>query len=247
MDHTRLKPAIILVAPQLGLNIGAAARAMMNCGLSDLRIVNPRDGWPNQDARSMAANAVELVDNATLFDNFDAAIADLSYVIATTARQRDMVKPVLDPKRAAEMILGKENLNQKSGIVFGPERSGLENVHIIRSNALLTVPLNTENTSLNLAQAVLLVGYEWFQIQRKADDINENLDGPKEALATRGEIDNLLNRLESALDETGFFGLPDKKPRMVQNIRNIFERDELTTQEVNTLHGIFKALKNAHR
>ncbi|MGB0843149.1 MAG: RNA methyltransferase [Alphaproteobacteria bacterium] len=233
-------PAIILVEPQMGENIGACARAMMNCALTDLRIVAPRDGWPNPAALAMSANAESIVEQATIYDTLDEALADLNFVLATTARKRDMVKPVWTPSSAANEIQARVCHTQKTGIMFGRERSGLENEQVARANGIINVPLNPENTSLNLGQAVLLVGYELFQVF-------DHMSGPAttdvgEPPATKQELDNFCNRLFANLRETRFLELPEKRPRMERNIRNIFERADLTTQEINTLHGIVKAL-----
>ena len=159
------QPAIILVAPQLGENIGAVARAMLNCGLTDLRLVNPRDGWPNPAAEAMASGAVVVLEQARVFDTVEAAIADLQAVYATTARGRDMLKPVVTPRQAVTEIHQHSQIGQRCGILFGPERAGLSNEDLVYADAALMVPLHPGFSSLNLAQAVLLVAYEWFQAQ----------------------------------------------------------------------------------
>jgi tRNA/rRNA methyltransferase len=229
-------PAIILVDPQLGENIGTSARAMLNCGLTDLRLVRPRDGWPNEKARSAASGADKVIDGARLYDSTAEAIADLSRVYATTARQRGMIKRVVTPRRAASEMRKAAAGGVKVGILFGRERSGLENDDIALADAVIAVPLNPAFASLNLAQAVLLVGYEWFQSGGKtvASQLIVNATRP----ATKAELLNFFTQLERRLIDSGFLRNEDKRPSMVRNIRNLFQRAGLTHQEVRTLHGI---------
>lgn len=233
-------PAIILVAPQLGENIGAAARAMLNCGLTELRLVAPRDGWPNEKALANASGAVEVIEGARLFDSTEAAIADLTRVYATTARPRDMVKVVETPRFAAAEIRARLGAGERVGILFGPERTGLVNDDIALADALIAVPLNPAFSSLNLGQAVLLVGYEWFQSAdaTPARQLVVNATRPAE----KSELLNFFAHLERELDESGFLRNIDKRPSMVRNIRSLFDRAELTEQEIQTLHGIVKEL-----
>ncbi|GIK97612.1 MAG: tRNA (cytidine/uridine-2'-O-)-methyltransferase TrmJ [Alphaproteobacteria bacterium] len=235
-------PAVILVEPQLGENIGAAARAMLNCGLTELRLVSPRDGWPNEKARANASGADRVIDGATLFDTTEAAIADLTRVYATTARPRDMVKVVETPRFAAREMRGRIAAGERVGLLFGPERTGLVNDDIALADAVISVPLNPAFMSLNLGQAVLLVGYEWFQ---SADDTPErqlvtNATRPAE----KAELLNFFAHLERELDACGFLRNIEKRPSMVRNIRCLFDRAELTEQEIQTLHGIVKELSN---
>ena len=229
-------PAIILVDPQLGENIGTTARAMLNCGLTDLRLVRPRDGWPSEKARSAASGADQVIDGARLYDSTAEAMADLTRVYATTARQRGMIKRVVTPRRAAGEIRKASAAGEKVGILFGRERSGLENDDIALANAVIAVPLNPAFASLNLAQAVLLVGYEWFQAGDKtpADQLIVNETRP----ATKAELMNFFSQLEKRLIVSGFLRNEEKRPSMVRNIRNLFQRAGLTHQEVQTLHGI---------
>jgi tRNA/rRNA methyltransferase len=233
-------PAIILVEPQLGENIGTAARAMLNCGLTELRLVRPRDGWPNAKAVAAASGADEVVQGARLYDGTAAAIADLHRVYATTARHRGMIKPVVTPRRAAIEIRSAEARGERVGVLFGPERTGLVSDDIPLADTLVQVPLNPAYSSLNLAQAVLIVGYEWFQA---------GVDAPPRQLvtnetrpATKAELLNFFAHLEKELDDCGFLRHVDKRPVMVRNIRNIFQRADLTEQEIRTLHGIVKEL-----
>lgn len=236
-------PAIILVDPQLGENIGTSARAMLNCGLTDLRLVRPRDGWPSDKARAAASGADKVIDGARLYDSTADAIADLNRVYATTARQRGMIKRVTTPRRAASEMRKSSAGGQKIGILFGRERSGLENDDIALADAVIAVPLNPGFASLNLAQAVLLVGYEWFQAGDKtpASQLIVNETQP----ATKAELANFFTQLEKRLIASGFLRNEEKRPSMVRNIRNLFQRAGLTRQEVNTLHGIVGDLARA--
>ncbi|WP_422367732.1 RNA methyltransferase [Pelagibius sp.] len=234
-------PAIILVAPQLGENIGMVARAMLNCGLTELRLVRPRDGWPSEKAAAAASGALEVIEGARLFDTTEAALADLQRVYATTARPRGMVKPVVTPGQAATELRAAAAKGGRTGLLFGPERSGLVNDDIALADAVLSVPLNPAFSSLNLAQAVLLVGHAWFMA---ADDTEaRRLELGVGETASKAELMNFFTRLEAALDETGFLYPPEKRPTMVRNLRNLFHRIAPTEGEVNTLHGIISALR----
>ncbi len=233
-------PAIILVQPQLGENIGTAARAMMNFGLDDLRLVRPRDGWPNIKAVNAAAGATEVLDKLRLYDSVADAVADLHHVLATTARPRYMLKPTLTLRRAAAEMRGWAAAGEATGILFGRERTGLDNDDVARADAILTVPINPAYGSLNLAQAVLLVGYEWFQT--RADVPEVSLSEGRTRPATREEIENFFLHLERELDACGFLRNKEKRPSMVRNIRNLFLRAGLFEQEVQTLHGIVSEL-----
>ena len=234
-------PVVILVDPQLGENIGMCARAMLNCGLEELRLVRPRDGWPNEAAISAASGADRILAQATLYKSTAAAVGELQQVYATTARLRDMEKPLLAPRAAALEMRAAIEAGARVGVLFGPERSGLVNDDVAMADAAITVPLNPAFSSLNLAQGVLLIGYEWFQTGAEA--LPERLTRASADKASKAEMANFFGRLEAALDETGFLLPPEKRPVMVRNIRNIFERAELTEQEVQTLHGILSALR----
>ena len=233
-------PVIILVDPQLGENIGAAARAMLNCGLGRLRLVRPRDGWPSERAVAAASGADAVLSAAALFDTTEAAIADLEQVYAATARPREMIKPVMTPRRAATVIRAGLAAGRPVGILFGPERTGLLNDELALADTLITVPLNPAYSSLNLAQAVLLVAYEWAQAGdgTPAYQLVTNATRP----ATKAELLNFFAHLERALDECGFLRNVEKRPSMVRNIRNLFQRAFLTHQEIRTLHGMVKEL-----
>lgn len=231
---------IILVGPQLGENIGAVARAMLNCGLEDLRLVRPRGDWPNPKAQTMASGADIVLERARLFDTTAAAVADLNRVFATTARRRDMVKPVLTPRQAGQEMRCYSANGEACGILFGPERTGLTNEEILLADVLLTVPLNPKFTSLNLAQAVLLIAYEWFQAGDETPARAIPDTGARQA--TREELFRFFGHLEEALDKRRFFKTPELRPSMVRNLRNLFHRTELTEQEIRTLHGVITAL-----
>lgn len=240
-QKTTPPPAIILVGAQLGENIGTVARAMLNFGLMDLRLVSPRAGWQMDRARKASAGAEVLIENHRLFDTVAEATADMSFVVATTARQRDMVKPILTPAHMAQEMRARQAQGlAQSGILFGCERAGLDNEDISRADAICSVPLNPEFSSLNLAQAVLLMGYEWYQAVDATPPTQFDLQEAEPA--TRGDINAMFAHLEAALDASGFLAPPEKKPAMARNIRNIFNRTTLTDQDVQTLRGIINAL-----
>lgn len=233
-------PVVVLVEPQLGENIGAAARAMLNFGLRRMRLVRPRDGWPNHQALNTSSGAETVLQRAEIFDTTEDAIADLQHVYAATARVRDMVKPVLAPRQAAARIRDQGARRETSGVLFGREKSGLDNDDVVHAEALMIVPANPAYSSINLAQAVLLFAYEWFQAgaPETPGDVTRKGASP----ATTEEIGHLFDHLERELDARGFLKPPDKRPRMVRNIRNIFTRAGLTDQEVRTLRGIISGL-----
>ena len=233
-------PAVILVAPQLGENIGTAARAMLNFGLTDLRIVRPRDGWPSERARAAASGADIVIDNVQLFDRTADAVAGLDYVIATTARARDMVKPIFTPETAAARMREAFAGGGRAGLLFGPERTGLENDDLALADALMMVPVNSAFASLNLAQCVLLMSYEWH----KAGDTTEaeRIEYQQTRPANKEELLGFFEHLEGELDRFGFLKPPEKRPSMVRNLRNMFQRAGLTEQEVRTLRGVVAAL-----
>ncbi len=231
---------MVLVQPQLGENIGFAARAMLNCGLTEMRLVAPRDGWPNDKARAAAAGADAVIDGVRLFGTTVEAVADLSRVFAATARNRDMIKPVMVPRRAAADLRAEEGACVSCGLLFGPERSGLTNDDIALADTIVQVPLNPGFSSLSLPQAVLLLAYEWYQAGDDTPD--EELVTGRTEPASKGELENFFLRLEAALDARNFFHVDEKRASMVRNIRSLFQRSRLTEQEVRTLHGIVSAL-----
>jgi tRNA/rRNA methyltransferase len=233
-------PAVILVEPQLGENIGAAARAMMNFGLSEMRLVNPRGAWPNKKAVEMSSGAESVLEAARLFETTAEATADLQRLYATSARERDMVKPCLTMREAAAAWRANAADEERCGILFGRERTGLENEDIALADAIVTIPANPAHASLNLAQSVLVAGYEWYQLAADPEAIRRTRKGARPA--TREELYGLFAHLEGELDATGFLRLEHKRPRMVRNLRNIFARASLTDQEVRTLRGVIVSL-----
>ncbi len=246
-DHTRDAvlggPSMILVKPQMGENIGAAARAMYNFGLTDLRLVAPRDGWPSEKAVAMASGATPVIDATQIVETTEAAVGALHHVYATTARDRYMIKPVMTAAEAATDMRARAEAGQKVGVLFGGERSGLDNDDVALADTIITIPVNPAFASINLAQAVLLVGYEWFQHQNRAQDPAQPLyDAPP---ATRDELFGFFEHLERALDDAGFLFPLEKRPIMVRNLRNMWHRVALTHQDIQTLRGIIVALQRA--
>jgi tRNA/rRNA methyltransferase len=233
-------PPVILHQPQLGENIGLAARAMLNCGLTEMRLVAPRDGWPNEKARTASSGAVAVIEGARVFATLPEALADLTHVFATTARPRDMAKPVLTPKAAAVALRTLVAEGRKPGLLFGPERMGLTNDDIPLADTIVAVPLNPAFSSLNLAQAVLLVGYEWLQAADATPDFQHWGGGDEPA--PKAELMNFLERFEAELDDGGFLRNLEQRPTMVRNLRNLFQRARPTSQELRTLHGAVRSL-----
>ncbi|CUJ93411.1 RNA methyltransferase [Shimia thalassica] len=234
------QPAFVLVRPQMGENIGGAARAMWNFGLDRMRIVAPRDGWPNQKAIAMASGAGRLLDEALLTSSVEDALDDCHYVFATTARARGLTKPVVTPERAMEMAREKIAAGQKVAVLFGPERAGLENEDIAKANAIINVPVNPEFASLNLAQCVLLTAYEWRRQSVEVDA--ERVDMAKSVWANHNEIEALSGHYEERLDEAGFFFPEPKAEGMKVNLRNMWSRMPLTRADVQMLHGILRQM-----
>lgn len=236
----RLAPVIVLVAPQLAENIGATARAMLNCGLTELRIVRPRPTLPHPRAIAAAAGADVVLEKAKIFEETKDAVADLHYLFATTARPREGVKTVLTMREAAGEVHARAAKNERCGFLFGPERTGLENDDVSLADAISTVPLNKDFSSLNLGQAVLLAAYEW----RMASDATpaRSLALGKAETARREDVIGFFDRLEAELDACGFLRNTEMRPTMVRNIRNIFHRAGLMAHEVRTLQGIVTGL-----
>lgn len=233
-------PAIVLVRPQMGENIGAAARAMWNFGLDHMRIVAPRDGWPNPSAVAMASGAGRLLDEAQLFADLPAALADCDYVFATTARERDLTKPVFSPEAAMQDAAARIAAGQRVAMLFGPERAGLENDDIARANALVSVPVNPAFASLNLAQCVLLMGYEWM---RKTGDVTaQNHEMAGTDWATGSEIEHLSKHYEDRMQDAGFFFPEHKANSMKLNLRNMWSRMPLTRADVQMFHGMMRQM-----
>lgn len=234
-------PAIILIEPQLSENVGTATRAMLNCGLTDLRLVRPRENWLNERAIAASSGAHLLLEQAKEFDTTAQAVADLNRVYATTGRNRFMVKPLVTPHRAAIDIRTAQTDGLRCGVMFGRERTGLENDDISLADFLLTVPLNPAYCSLNLAQSVLLIGYEWYQAGLE-DVPDATMSMGASPVAQKGQLIGFFEHLEHELDECGFLRITEKRPSMVRNIRNMFQRAALTEQEIRTLHGIVTEL-----
>lgn len=235
-----IPPVFILVRPQMGENIGAAARAMLNFSLERLRIVDPRDGWPNPKAVAMASGAGRVLDNAGLFPDVREALADCDFVFATTARGRELTKPVMTPERA--MILARElgAQGKRVAVMFGPERAGLENEDIAPAQAIVTVPVNPEFFSLNVAQCVLLLAYEWGRLGTEAPP--EVMSLGRTEFASGEEVARLGDHFEERLETAGFFFPPDKAPGMKLALRNMWGRLGLTRAEVQTFHGMLRQI-----
>ncbi len=238
-------PIVVLVEPQLGENIGAAARAMANFGLSQLRLVNPRQGWPNDKARMMATGAGRVLDAAALYPTPAAAIADCSFVLATTARAHDQAKPVIGPAEAAGLIAPRIGAGEKVALLFGRERNGLENDEVALADFIITLPVNPAFASLNLAQAVVIVTYEWFKLANAGKlpfaMPNKSAPAPKEQLIA------FFETVERELEKVEFFRPPDKRETMQINLRNIFTRMQPTQQDIQTLHGVIMAIAEGRK
>ena len=231
-------PVVILVRPQMAENMGMVARAMMNCGLSELRVVSPKENPKSKKALAASSGAQVILEQAQVFNTIDEAISDVHYMIATTARVREIEKPVYTPDESVKQLKIKIQKGQKVALLFGPERTGLENKDLIYANAFLTIPLNPIHPSLNLAQAVLLVGWVWWQKNMKKELVSKN----KTQYAPQKELGLFLNFLQQRLEEKGYFRWPDKKERMIQNMKNIFIKSNLTSKEIRTLYRIFHQL-----
>ena len=235
------QPMMILVRPQMGENIGAAARAMLNFGLDGMRIVDPRDGWPNPKAVAMASGASKVLDRAGLFADVGAAVADCHYVFATTARSRDLTKPVVTPEEAMAQTRALIAAGKKVGVLFGPERTGLENEDVAFADAIITVPVNPEFASLNLAQCTLLTAYEFRR------QTNGTIPVPDIDLATSIEIQHLGDHYEEVLDRAGYFFPETKIAHMKLNLRSMWGRLSLTRQDVQIFHGMLRQLMRSKR
>jgi len=238
------QPAFVLVRPQMGENIGAAARAMWNFGLERMRLVAPRDGWPNGRAVAMASGAARVLDQVQVFADTAAALGDVAYVYATTARSRDLTKPVLSPERAMQDAHTRIAAGQKVAFLFGPERAGLENTDIVRANAIVSVPVNPAFGSLNLAQCVLLSAYEWRRQQGDVADYVMEMAGTRPASGI--EVDKYFEHLCQKLDSAGFFWPDHKADSMRLNLRNLLSRMPLSDADIRILHGILRALGEKH-
>ena len=234
-----MNAVIILVRPQLGQNIGKAARAMLNFGLTELRLVAPRDGWPNPDAGPAASGADVVLERAQVFDSVADATADCTHVYATTVRRRGVTKPVVTPEEAARAIHSEPG---RSAILFGPERSGLETDDVAIARTIITVPINPEFGSLNLAQAVILVAYEWSKGQALAQPPAIDIEAP----APQAELDGFIQHLDRLLDAAGYFFPPDRTPTTRRMLRTLLTKPGWDTQEVRTMRGVLTALEKPH-
>jgi len=238
-------PVVILVEPQLGENIGAAARAMANFGLSRLRLVRPRQAWPNDKARMMAAGADRVLDGAELYETLEAAIADCSFVLATTARAHDQAKPVVGPAEAAALLAPRVASGETVAILFGRERNGLENDEVALADRIVTLPVNPAFASLNLAQAVAIVAYEWFKLS-SGETLPFSMP-QKSPTAPKEQLLAFFASLERELEKVEFFRPPDKRATMQINLRNIFTRMQPTQQDIQTLHGVIMSIAEGRK
>ncbi|WP_375452009.1 RNA methyltransferase [uncultured Devosia sp.] len=237
-------PAIILCEPQLGENIGTAARAMANFGLWDLRLVRPRDGWPNEKAINAASRADHVLERVRVFETLEAAIADLTLVYATTARSRDLQKTVFGPDEAATRLAAHIGGGAGAGLLFGRERWGLLNEEVALADAIVTLPVEPAFASLNIAQAVLLLAYEWRR--HSAAGTALPFGDSMAPVAPREELVGLFGHLESTLDRSGFFTAPDKRPTVINNLRTMLARGQFTSQEIRTLRGVISSIERKH-
>lgn len=236
-------PVIILVAPQLGENIGMVARAMANFGLSELRLVAPRDGWPNEKAQSAASRADHVIEGAKVYETLPEAVADLKFVVATTARTRDMLMPVRGPEDSIRELRVRENADQKTGILFGRERVGLLNDEIAIADEIVTFPVNPAFASLNIAQAVLLMSYEWL----KSADGQDAVELPEVDLgdpAPRGEVIRMYEHLERALTKVNYYFPEHRAETMKMNLRTLLGKATWNEQEIRTLRGVIARFEN---
>ncbi|WP_420141556.1 RNA methyltransferase [Sphingomonas sp.] len=229
------QPAIVLVRPQLGENIGKAARAMLNFGLTDLRLVSPRDGWPNPSAGPAASGADSVLEQARVYDSVAEAVADRAHVYATTVRKRGVTKPVVTPEQAAAAIRAEPG---GSALLFGPERSGLETDDVAVARTILTVPINPEFGSLNLAQAVILAAYEWSKGEALEQPPVVAIDPP----APQAELDGMIDQLDTMLEAAGYYFPPDRIPATRRTLRTLLTKPGWNSQEVRTLRGVLSAL-----
>jgi tRNA/rRNA methyltransferase len=248
-DHTREwsafgGPIVVLVEPQLGENIGTAARAMANFGLTRLRLVRPRDAWPNVHARRAASGADAVLDGAALYDSLPAALADCSFVLATTARAHDQAKPVIGPAEAAREMAPRLAAGETVAVMFGRERWGLMNDEVGLADRIVTFPVNPAFASLNLAQAVLIIAYEWFKAAGGALPFGMSLRSPP---AGKDQLFAFFATLERELERVEFFRPAEKRDTMTTNLRNIFTRMAPTQQDIQTLHGIVTAIAEGRK
>lgn len=240
----RAAPAFVMVEPQLGENIGALARAMLNFGMTELAIVNPRDGWPNDRATAMASGAVSVLESARIVDDTAAALAGFSFVLAMTARPRESLLPVFSPREAAIAMRARIDAGERCAIMLGPERAGLANDDVNRSNGVISIPVNPAFASLNVAQAAVVMAYEWAIADGYSPPAADLDVAPT---ATAAQFDGFIGQLFTALGAAGYFYPPEKQVSMERKIRTAFARASLTEGEVRTFRGMIKALVNTRR
>ena len=246
MNEIKLNsPAIILVEPQLGENIGFSARAMLNFDINNLRIVNPREGWPNKKAISTSAGAIDSKKSEiNIYNTLEDATEDISYLLATTARKRDLNKPIISPEEASENLLNAQMKGASTGVMFGGEKSGLKNSDLVKADEIINIKSDSEFSSINLAMSVMIISYQWYV--RKIDFINKNklikTTMKQDNYASKKELNFFVSRLISLLSCRDFFTPVEKKESMINNIEAIFTRSNLTSQELRTLHGIISSL-----
>ncbi len=245
------QPAIILVEPQLGENIGAAVRAMANFGLNDLRLVAPRDGWPSPRADAMASGANHVLERVKVFSDLPSAVSQLNYIVATSARARDMVKPVVGPRTAIRHLRGQIKAGARCGVLFGREKWGLTNEEVLVADALMRFPVDAGFTSVNLAQSVFLVAYEWMRGRMDAqEESGEGARAPQAGAAPpiaapRDALVHLFTHLERALDQAGYFYPLEKRAAMRQDLRTMLTRAAFSEPEVRALRGVVAAFERA--
>lgn len=241
-EHTVPAPIFVLVDPQMGENIGAAARAMLNFGVTGLRLVRPRDGWPNSKASAMAAGASAVIDGVSVFNTVEEAIADCTFAAATTARRRELSLPVRTPEETAGALFNRINAGERCAILFGGERSGLSSDDVSKANMIVSIPVNPAFASLNLAQATMIVAYEWSRIA--SSDFKDAIENPMDEhqSASKEDVTRLYNHLESELDKRGYFFPPEMRETMARNLRAALSRGAFTATEARTLRGVVKTL-----
>ena len=234
-------PVVILVEPQMGENIGMVARAMANFGLAELRLVNPRDGWPNEKATAAASNANHVIEATRVFATLEEAIADLNFLYATTARQRYGYKPVRSPVVAAQTLRARFVAGERSGVLFGRERWGLSNEEVALADEIVTFPVNPAFASLNIAQAVLLMSYEWMKSGMEDINVTSFAANPQRP-STKSQLQGLFDHVEEALSARNYFHPIEKKPKMIDNLRAVFSRQGFTEQEISVMRGVISSI-----
>ena len=238
-------PVVILCRPQLGENIGTAARAMLNCGVVNLRLVAPRDGWPNPKALNASSGADSIIAGTKIFDTTLDAVSDCEVVFAATARTREVMKRVITPRQAAKEIRVANRKNRRVALLFGPERTGLNNNEIEFADSIIEVPLNPSFSSLNLAQAVLIMCYEWYISVDETP--SSRFPGGEGSPADKKQLYSFFQYLDNSLEDSGFYPTPEMRPSMVRNIRALFTRVGLTQQDLQTLYGMIKKLTQTQK